>query len=137
MRLFLDTSAFIALEDQDDHKHASAIEYRSRLRDGKTPFRSLYTSNYILDETLTLLRRHLGHSAAISFGESIKASKAIKARWITPELDSMAWNIFEKHQDKEFSHTDCTSFALMEREAITTAFTIDKHFTQYGFRTVP
>jgi len=137
MRLFLDTSALIAMEDKDDHNHTSAIEFRSKLVEGKTPFRSLYTSNYVLDETLTLLRMKLGHRVAVSFGETIMSSKAVKTIWVEVKADSLAWEIFKKHRDKEFSYTDCTSFALMEREAISTAFTFDKHFNQYDLRTVP
>jgi predicted nucleic acid-binding protein len=37
---------------------------------------------------------------------------------------------------KEFSFTDCTSFALMERMRITTAFAFDIHFHQYGRFTI-
>jgi hypothetical protein len=79
----------------------------------------------------------LGHGVAISFGEDVKASRTLKILWITPELDSAAWHIFNTHGDKEFSYTDCTSFALMDKEAITSAFTFDKHFQQYGLHTTP
>ena len=137
MRLFMDTSALIALEDRDDRNHSAALEYRERLREGKTPFRSLYTSNYIIDETLTLLRLHLGHRVAVSFGESVKSSKAVKVFWIDSESDAVAWKIFRAHEDEDFSYTECASFALMEKEAISSAFAFDKHFEQYGFKMFP
>jgi predicted nucleic acid-binding protein len=45
---------------------------------------------------------------------------------------------FQRYRDKEFSFTDRTSFALMERMRITTAFAFDIHFRQYGrFAIVP
>ncbi|MBI4822940.1 MAG: hypothetical protein HY805_01755 [Nitrospirae bacterium] len=47
------------------------------------------------------------------------------------------WKLLEKYSDKDFSFTDCTSFALMERLKIKTAFTFDAHFTQYGFNQIP
>lgn len=137
MRLFVDTSALVALEDRDDRNHSAALEYRERLRVGKTPFRSLHTSNYVMDETLTLIRVHLGHRVAVSFGESVKSSKAVNVLWIDSESDAVAWKIFTAHADKDFSYTDCTSFALMKREAISSAFAFDKHFEQYGFKTLP
>jgi len=137
MRLFIDTSAFAALEDEDDKEHKTSLDYRKKISQGKTPFRALYTSNYVLDEVFTLLRLKLSHRAAVTFGENIKRSKILRIIRITPETENTAWKIFKKYSDKDFSFTDCTSFALMEQEAISTAFTFDKHFQQYGFQTVP
>lgn len=137
MRLFLDTSALIALEDIGDRNHPSAIEYRRKIQRGETSFRRLYTSNYALDEVLTILRVRCGHNVAVSFREAMEASKAVTVLWIDQAIESRGWRIFRKHEDKDFSFTDCTSFALMEREVIRTAFTFDRHFSQYGFESVP
>jgi len=137
MRLFVDTSAFIALEDKDDKEHKTALKYREKIRREETPFRALYTSNYILDEVLTLLRLKLGHQAAVTFGENVKRSKILRILRVTPTIENNAWKIFKKYGDKDFSFTDCTSFALMEQEVISTAFTFDEHFQQYGFQMVP
>lgn len=93
MRLFIDTTVFIALEDEDDKEHKTALDYREKIRRGETPFRALYASNYVLDGVFTLLRLNLSHRAALAFKENIKRSK------------------------KDFSFTDCTSFALMEHVA--------------------
>jgi predicted nucleic acid-binding protein len=58
VRLFLDTIAFVALEDLGDVNHKKAIEFREKIRKGETHYRTLYTSNYITDETMTVLRFH-------------------------------------------------------------------------------
>ena len=137
MRLFVDTSAFLALEDGNDRNHKSAIEFRNAIRDSLTPYRILYTTNYVLDETLTIIQNELGHSSAISFGEAIKSSKLVEILWIDKETDSNTWNIFKKYKDKNFSYTDCSSFATMDREGIDSVFTFDKHFAQYGFKSLP
>ncbi|MFP3984471.1 MAG: type II toxin-antitoxin system VapC family toxin [Candidatus Bathyarchaeia archaeon] len=137
MRLFIDTTAFVALEDEDDKEHEAALNYREKIRREGTSFRALYTSNYVLDEVFTLLRLKLTHQAAITFGENIKRSKILRTIRVTPKIENTAWNIFKKYSDKDFSFTDCTSFALMKQEAISTAFTFDKHFQQCGFQTVP
>lgn len=137
MRLFVDTSAFLALEDKDDENHESAIQFRTSIEKGLTPYRLLYTTNYVFDETLTIVRAQLGHAAAVSFGETIKSSKLVELLWISNEIDSDAWNIFKKYKGKDFSYTDCTSFAAMENEGIDCAFAYDRHFTQYGLKSVP
>lgn len=127
----------MAIEDLDDANHTIAIDYRDKIREGDTPFRRLYTSNYVIDEALTLLRTHCGHRVAVSLRKTLEASRLLNVLWITESLEKAAWGIFEKHTDKEFSFTDCTSFALMEAEAIRNVFTFDQHFSQYGFESVP
>ena len=137
MRLFLDTSAFVAIEDTDDNNHQKSLELREQIREGKTPFRRLYTSNYIVDETLTLLRYHCGHRVAVTFRKTLEASKVVEILWVTEPLEATAWKVFEKRSDKDYSFTDCTSFALMDAEAIRNAFAFDEHFSQHGYNVVP
>jgi predicted nucleic acid-binding protein len=137
VRLFLDTSAFVALEDLDDADHSRALEFRDKMRRGNTPFRALYTSNYVVDETLTLLRFHCGHRVAVAFRKALETSKVVRVFWVNEPLEKVAWDIFEKRSDKEYSFTDCTSFALMDAEAIRSVFTFDEHFSQQGYNMVP
>jgi predicted nucleic acid-binding protein len=40
--------------------------------------------------------------------------------------------IYRSYADKHWSFTDCTSFAVMERLAVTKAFAFDEHFRQFG-----
>jgi predicted nucleic acid-binding protein len=137
VRLFLDTSAFVALEDLDDANHKGAIEFRERIRKGETPYRTLYTSNYITDEAMTVLRFYCGHNVAASFRSSLEKSKSITVLWVTEALENAAWRMFEKRADKDYSFTDCTSFALMDAEAIRNVFAFDEDFLQEGYNLVP
>jgi len=137
LRLFLDTGAFVAIEDIDDANHRRALEFREKIRRGETPFRSLYTSNYVVDETLTLLRFHCSHHVATTFRRLLESSKILSVLWVTEDIERAAWDIFEKRSDKDYSFTDCTSFALMEAEAIRNAFTFDQHFAQEGYTVNP
>ena len=61
----------------------------------------------------------------------------MKILWVTEPLEKAVWKIFEKHEDKKFSFTDCTSFALILAEAIRNAFAFDQHFAEYEFTKVP
>ncbi len=52
---------------------------------------------------------------------------------ILEEDERHARRILDQHDDKTYSYTDATSFAVMERLGLTDVFTFDRHFTQYGF----
>ncbi len=97
----------------------------------------LYTSNYILDETLTLLKDRCGPAIAISLRQDLEASPSVKILWVDRENEAKAWKIFRSHKDKTYSFTDCTCFALMEEHAIKSAFAFDRHFRQRGFDKLP
>jgi uncharacterized protein len=90
-----------------------------------------------MDETLTLLKERCGHSIAVSFREDLEASSVVRVLWLDPEVEREAWRIFKTHKDKDYSFTDCTSFALMDLHAVKHSFTYDGHFRQYGFATHP
>jgi uncharacterized protein len=53
--------------------------------------------------------------------------------WVTPADVQRAKAIIYQYTDKDFSLTDATSFAVMERIRVASAFTFDRHFAQYGF----
>ena len=74
---------------------------------------------------------------AVKIGESIKTSKITRIIKVDEEIFHKAWEIFRKHRDKHWGFTDCTSFAIMEKMNIKTAFTFDKHYKQAGFNTLP
>lgn len=129
MRIFIDTSAFIALSDQDDQSHFKSKEfYATQL--AQNP--SFVTSNFIMCETLNYLRIRVSYQSAIRFRESLYKSKMIEIVPITSELEERAFRIMKRYKDKTFSFTDCTSFALMENLSIAAAFAFNQHFLQYG-----
>ncbi len=97
----------------------------------------LYTSNYILDETLTLLKDRCGSEVAISFRRDLEASPTVRVLWVEKDNEAQAWKIFQARKDKGYSFTDCTCFALMEAHAIKNAFAYDKHLRQHGFNMLP
>jgi len=97
----------------------------------------LFTNDYVLDETLTLMRARLGHDKAVEFGRWVLQSPLVKIIHIDEETWQAAWEIFVKHKDKDFSFTDCTSFAIMRKLGLINAFTFDRHFEQAGFNILP
>jgi uncharacterized protein len=124
--IFVDTSAWYALVDKNDRDHVSAVN------SGRNLNRPLVTSNYVFDETLTLIKIKLGPRIAIDFGQKLwDQDLAILIR-VSEKDEDKAWKLFSQYDDKGFSFTDCTSFVLMERMKINTAFAYDEHLTQYG-----
>ena len=80
----------------------------------------------------------LGHETARELGEELWAQKYANVVYISQADQRAAWEIFKRYDDKEFSFTDCTSFAVMERMGLLYAFTFDEHFEQTGqFACVP
>lgn len=73
------------------------------------------------------------HAAAVDFLDTIARSEALRLEWIGPERFHAAGALFRKHADKEWSFTDCVSFAVMRELLIRDAFTTDHHFKQAGF----
>lgn len=128
--VFVDTSAFLAIKNRRDALHKEALALKQKvLNTGK----SLVTSDYVLDESYTIIRLRAGHRIAVEFGEELRGSILIRIDYLTPEVIEHAWGLFKRFEDKEFSFTDCTSFALMQRLRLREALAFDGHFTQAGF----
>jgi len=127
--VFVDTGAFFAIENERDQHHPEALDARDTLM---SRGERLVTSDYILDEVYTLIRMRVGHRAAVDFGESIRASRFFRIEPVATLDFESAWRIFRRYDDKLFSFTDCTSFALMERLKIGAVFTFDRNYAAYG-----
>jgi len=98
------------------------------------------TTNFVLDETLTLIRYNLNHAAAVRFWytlQQLSNSGLIKVVRVDEGHETLAWQIFEQYTDQEFSYTDCTSFAVMRDLKLSDVFTVDRHFAIMGFTLVP
>ena len=129
--IFVDTSAWYAILDQGDANHRDAVDFL------KT-YPLLVTSNFVIDETITLVRMHLGHRIAVEIGDKLWKGVLAIVIHVTEEDERAAWEVFKRYSDKSFSFTDCTSFVLMKRLHIDRAFSFDRHFRQTGeFTLVP
>jgi predicted nucleic acid-binding protein len=126
----------VALEDVGDSRHQEARLFWDRVGSSKTTFRQFYTSDYIVDEVLTLLARRVSKEVAVNTWHHMKDSRLLGVLRVTEEIEADAFEIFQGGPD-DLSFTDSTSFALMRGEAIGSAFAFDDHFRQYGFRVFP
>ena len=71
---------------------------------------------------------------AMIAGEFLLGSAVINLVRVDEELMLKAWSYFKKQDDKRYSFTDCTSFALMKEMRLTHCLAFDRHFEQAGFR---
>jgi len=129
--LFVDTGAWYALIDNKDPYHKRAKKFYEK---NNLPF---VTTNFIFDETITLMTNRLGWGITARFGSGLKESRLVN---ITPVLvidEDRAWEIFLQYKDAGFSYTDCNSFAVMERLKIDTVFGFDGHFRIKEFQVLP
>jgi predicted nucleic acid-binding protein len=130
MKYFVDTSFWCALYDRHDANHKNAASLWKAL--SALPLR-LFTSEYIFDETVTLIRRKIGHKGAVNLGEAILKSRALVFLDIKEDVRHGSWEMFKKYADQGFSFTDCTSFVLMQTRGLKKALAYDKHFILFGF----
>jgi len=134
--VFVDTWAWYALADRADDDHLLAqVANEELLESGHT----FVTTNFVLDETLTLIRYHVGHSTAVDFWRKLQQliqGGLVELVRVAESHEATAWQIFEQYDDQDFSYTDCTSFAVMRALDLTHAFTADHHFTVLGFMLV-
>ena len=128
--VFMDSAGFLALWDAADEHHPDAVRIQKELFSKRRRF---LTTDYVVDETVTLLRMRHSHAAAVDFLESIERSEALHLEWIGAARFPAATSLFRTHADKKWSFTDCVSFAIMHELKIREAFTTDHHFKQAGF----
>lgn len=124
--IFVDTGAWFASMVRGDANHAIAAAW---LAQNTEP---LITTDDVLSETITLLVVRGQRQVAKAFGAAIFDGKLAGLHMVTPQEVHAAWQVFLRFQDKEWSFADCTSKVVMEKLGITTAFSFDRHFRQFG-----
>lgn len=92
----------------------------------------LLTSDYVIDETLTLLRYRGAFERAIAFGMAVFQGVLADVYWVDQSDILNAWRMFQEYRDKAWSFTDCVSFVVIERLEIRQAIAFDRHFSQFG-----
>ncbi len=136
--MFVDTSAFIARYHSGDHHHDEAMDFTEKIGSGEARIRRLYTSDYVIDETITTILARTGSlTLTKKYGEAIISSEAIEKLWVDQEAFTESWNLFKKQGEAGLSFTDSTTLLLMEKHEIFNIFTFDSHFKRLGLNVIP
>ena len=96
----------------------------------------MLTTDYVIDELLTLLKTRGEYLRAQEVGEGLIDEAYCDIFRNTQDDLRQAWAVYSRFRDKDWSFTDCVSRVVMERLGITTAFAFDEHFRQFGTVTV-
>ena len=126
--IFVDSSFWIAEAIPRNGHHSVAAELARRHSS-----HPLTTTNLVVGETWTYLRRRSGHPRAMRWLDRLLASRQITVEQLDETLDAEAWAWLRVHDERPYSFVDATSFALMRRLRIAEALAFDGDFAAAGF----
>ena len=126
--IFVDSSFWIAFGMAADNRRSEALAIFDAHETSP-----LMTSNLVRGETWTFLRRRSGHAAATDFLDRIEGAPRVEVVRISRELEDEALSWLRRHDERDYSFVDATSFALMRSLLIREAFAFDGDFTAAGF----
>lgn len=133
MKLFVDTSAFVAVVDHADQFHRSAKTFIDALPEHT----QLITSNYVLDEMVTRLRMTAGVEIAIRAVERVWGDDRYRVHTIDRAIEEEALKRLRKYAEHRLSFTDCTTAVLLEQLEMDRIFAFDEDFRKLGYHLLP
>ena len=132
-RLFVDTWGWLTLRDKSERRHADIVPVFEGFQQAD---HAIYTSDFVLDETFTLLFRRLPFAAARESMEllttSLEEGSLVSIPINGPRFKA-AQQLRLRYQDKpDISFTDLTSMVVMQEFEVQRILTEDAHFAQVG-----
>jgi uncharacterized protein len=124
--IFVDTGAWFASTVPSDPNYPKA---KAWMQNNQSP---LLTTDYVIDETLTLLRARGKSQRAIALGTAFFSGAIAQIYYLTQEDIQATWQTFQQFADKQWSFTDCSSKIILEKFKCKEAFVFDHHFKQFG-----
>lgn len=132
MKVFFDTSAFVALAVSGDARHADALERSESLARSRA---RLYTSNAVLYETWNWLAVRAGPRLAHAFGIGMLGpSPQPRILSLDRDDEAAALALLVKFADVGLSFVDASVIHLVRKHGIDRVFSFDRHFVQSGLQ---
>lgn len=131
MTIFVDTSAWFARFVPDDPDHSRVAAW---FASNAVP---LVTTDYCVDETLTLLAARKRLRLAIEAGQLLFDEVIAQICFLTIEQVRRSWILFQQRASSGWSFTDCASKIAIDDLGATAAVTLDQHFQQFGVGILP
>jgi uncharacterized protein len=133
--IFVDTSGWYAMLAERDAHWQEARTFFAEVASGQ--FGAPLTTDYVLDETFTLLRSRVGLAAVRQLADLLRRSPTVRRVRVGEAAFEASLTLFLSRSDKEWSFTDCSSFVTMREAGVRHAFTLDHNFTEAGFEVLP
>ena len=127
--VFVDTSFWIALTSDHDDRHAEAVA----LMEGAPARGPLVTTNHVRGETWTFLRHRRGHRGAVAVLDRLDRTRRLRLVFVSEHVEREALRWLRRHDEREYSFVDATSFAVMRFLKIREALAFDGDFAAAGF----
>lgn len=124
--IFVDTSVWLSLFAHEAEHHAVVQHWFDQVTD------VLLTSDYVVDELLTLLRARGMRRYEEVAGAALLAGEYAELHYTDRRDIEAGWQVFQRFNDKAWSFTDCVSYAQMQRLGLQRAASLDHHFRQFG-----
>ncbi len=126
--LYVDSSFWIAQRMERDRRFEDA-----RSLAAQHAASAVATSNLVVGETWSFLRRREGHAVAVRWLDGLLGETRAIVERVTAEVEDEAWKWLRVHDERPYSFVDATSFALMRRLGIREALAFDGDFAAAGF----
>jgi uncharacterized protein len=129
---FADTSWWVAWALPGDSRHHDALAMLGRI--GRTE--QVLTTNLVIGETWTFLRRKDSHSTAVAFLDRVDTladAERLLSHRVTDEQESSAWEWLRRRDERVYSFVDATSFRVMRDRRLREALAFDQDFAAAGF----
>ena len=91
------------------------------------------TSNHVRGETWTFLLRRSRHEAGVRFLDALERTERVGVHFVDELLEREALDWLKRHDEREYSFVDATSFAVMRSLGLREALAFDGDFAAAGF----
>jgi uncharacterized protein len=127
--IFIDTTIWASAIDTSDTLHEDGSAVLKALAEGKLP--QALTTDFVLDETLTLLKMRGGRPEAIAKGVAgIMSSPSVNLVYVDEGLFDAALRTYRKYE--RLSFTDAVTLVMMQKRKIKEIFSHDEDFDIKG-----
>lgn len=132
MSVFADTSGLYALLVGSEEGHADLVQ---EFREVLTGNRPLWTTSYVLIETIALLQNRVGLEPVRDFDEHVLPLLSVE--WVSEDLHRRGARRLSMENRRRLSFVDCVSFEFMRQQGISDVLGLDRHFEEAGYRLLP